>query len=321
MSWSFPDAGEIGDDARLPAAPALSIVTTTYRHAPFLEQCIDSLAAQKTDFPFEIVICEDNSPDDTREVAKRLQAKYPHLVRIVYTAKNKGGALNMIFGVSRAKAPLIAFCEGDDFWVDEGKAARQVAALNAHPEIDMAFTRGYRFYADGERALEWDYGEEARIVQLPELFAGQGWIAPTASLMFRAETLRNLPPSYGDWTWGDPVIILSGARRGGAHYDPAPTICYRIAHATSFTVDLETKPRPERIKFLEGAIRYWKIACDFYDFPMRHVRHRVDDYRLAIARMRLQEKQPVGALRALAGVKPGFLIGGALRRLRRKAAR
>jgi hypothetical protein len=139
--------------------------------------------------------------------------------------------------------------------------------------------------------------------------------------MFRAETLRNLPPSYGDWTWGDPVIILSGARRGGAHYDPAPTICYRIAHAASFTVELDSKPRPERIAFLEGAIRYWKIACDFYGFPMRHVRHRVDDYRLAIVKMRLQEKQPLGALKALAGIRPGFLVGGALRRLRKAASR
>lgn len=321
MSWTFPDAGEIGDAERLPSDPALSIVTTTYRHAPFLEQCIDSLAAQKADFPFEIVICEDNSPDETREVAKRLQAKYPHLVRIIFTAKNKGGALNMIFGVSRARAPLIAFCEGDDFWIDQHKIARQVAALNALPEVDMAFTRGYRFYADGARALEWDYGEEERIVQLPELFSGQGWIAPTASLMFRAETLRNLPPSYGEWTWGDPVIILSGARRGGAHYDPAPTICYRIAHEASFTVALDSKSRPERIAFFEGAVRYWKLTCDFYDFPMRHVRHRIDDYRLSIARMRLREKQPLGALKALAGIKPGFLLGGALRRLRKKAAR
>jgi len=318
LTWTFPDAGEIGDAALLPEAPALTIVVTAYRHAAFLEQCIESLAAQQADFAYEIVICEDNSPDDTRDVAQRLQGRYPHLVRIIFTAKNKGGALNMIFGVSRARAPLIAFCEGDDFWIDPHKIARQVTALGRHPDVDLAFTRGYRFYSDGNRVLEWDYGEEERIVQLPELFAGQGWVAPTASLMFRAETLRNLPPSYGDWLWGDPVIILSGARRGGAHYDPAPTICYRIAHATSFTVALDSKSRPERIAFLEGAVRYWGLACAFYDFPIRHVRHRIDDYRLSIARMRLAEKQPVRALKALAAIRPGFLIGGALRRLKRR---
>lgn len=316
----FPDAGEIGDPAKLPGAPALSIIVTTYRHAAFLEQCVDSLAAQKVDFCYEVLICEDNSPDETRAVAEGLQAKYPHLVRVLFTPKNKGGALNMIFGVSRARGPLIAFCEGDDFWIDEGKIARQVAALDRHPEVDLSFTRGYRFYSDGSRVLEWDYGEEERIIKLPELFAGQGWVAPTASLMFRADTLRNLPPSYGDWLWGDPVIILSGGRRGGAHYDPTPTICYRIAHPASFTVALDSMARADRIRFLEGAINYWGLACAFYGFPIRHVRHRIDDYRLSIAKMRLTEKQPLGALKALAGIRPGFLIGGALRRLRRRRA-
>lgn len=321
MTDRFAGAGEIGDPDKLPAAPALSIVVTTYRHALYLEQCIDALCTQQTDFPYEVLICEDNSPDETREIAKRLQRHYPHIVRILFTANNKGGALNFLYGVSRSRAPLIGLCEGDDFWIDENKIARQVAALERHPEVDMSFTRGYRFYANGSRVLEWDYGEAERIVQLPELFAGQGWIAPTASLIFRAERLRHLPPSYGDWSWGDPVIVLSGALRGGAHYDPTPTICYRIAHATSFTVALDSKPRRERIEFLEGAIRYWHLTCDFYKFPMRHVRHRLDDYRLSIAKLRLQEKQPLGALKALAGIRPGFLLGGAARRLGKRLGR
>jgi glycosyltransferase involved in cell wall biosynthesis len=317
---TFPDGQEISDPLLLADAPALSIIVTTYRHAPYLERCIDSLAGQKADFPYEILICEDNSPDETRKVATRLQAKYPHLVRIVFTARNKGGALNMIFGVSRARAPLIAFCEGDDFWVDDEKIARQVAALDAHPELDMAFSRGFRFYPDERRQLEWDYGEAARIVQIPELFAGQGWVAPTASLMFRAETLRNLPPTYGDWLWGDPVIILSGALRGGAWYDPTPTICYRIAHPTSFTVQFDSQSRPERIRFLEGAIGYWRLTCDFYGVPVRHVRHRIDDYRLSLAKLSLRERQPLRALKAFAGISPMFLLRGLGRRLARGRA-
>jgi glycosyltransferase involved in cell wall biosynthesis len=320
-SEHFEGAGEISDPKRLPTAPALTIIVTAWRHAAYLEQCVESLAAQKASFAYEIIVCEDNSPDETREIALMLQKRHPELVRVAYTALNKGGARNMIFGVSRARAPLIAFCEGDDFWIDEHKIARQVAALDRHPEVDMAFTRGYRLYSDGKRVLEWDYGPEERVIQLPELYAGQGWVAPTASLMFRAETLRNLPPSYGDWLWGDPIIILSGARRGGAYYDPEPTICYRIATPSSFTVMLETASRPSRIAFLEGAVHYWHLSCEFYGFPIRHVRHRIDDYRLAVARMRLQEKQPLGALKAIAGVRPGFLLGGALRRLRKRLGR
>lgn len=320
MSDPFSDGEEISDPAALATDPALSIVVTTYRHEPYLEQCIESLAAQKADFPFEILICDDNSPDGTRALARRLQARHSSLVRILFTAANKGGARNMLFGVSRCRAPLIAFCEGDDFWIDADKIARQVAAFRAHSDVDLAFTRGYRLTPDGARTIEWDYGEQERIVPLPELLAGFGWIAPTASLMFRAEALRNLPPSYGQWLWGDHIIILSGALRGGAHYDPTPTICYRAAHATSFTVHLISLSPPERIEFLEGAIHYWHLSCAFYGFPVRHVRHRIDDYRLSLAKLSLGEGQPLRALRAFAAISPMFLLRGLGRRLTRRLA-
>jgi glycosyltransferase involved in cell wall biosynthesis len=314
----FRDHDEASDSTRLASNPLVSVFVPAYLHAEYLEGCVESIAAQKTDFPFEILIAEDSSPDATRAVAIALQRKYPHLIRVVFTARNKGGALNTIFGISRARGSLVAYCEGDDFWIDDGKLARQVAALRAHPEVNMAFTRGFRLYPDGKRVLEWDYGEEARIVPLHELFAGHGWTAPTASLVFRTEILRRLPPWFGSATAGDFVIVAGGSVRGGAWYDPTPAICYRIAHATSFTAALAGRSGAERIGFLEDVLRYWKLTCDFYRVPVRHVRHRIDDYRLSLAKLRLRERQPLRALKAFAGISPMFLLRGLGRRLTKR---
>jgi len=43
---------------------------TAYNHSKYISACLDSVLAQKTNFDFEIVLGEDCSTDDTREIVK-----------------------------------------------------------------------------------------------------------------------------------------------------------------------------------------------------------------------------------------------------------
>lgn len=316
----FPDFTEVSDPALLCAAPVVSVVVGTYLHEAFLEETIDSIAAQVADFDYEIVIAEDTSPDRTRDVAIAVQKKYPDKVRVVFTPGNKGGGRNAIFAVSFCRGAYIAWCEGDDFWIDEAKLARQVAALERLRSVDMGFTRGYRFYSDGARVLDWSYGDRERVVPTAELFRSQGWIAPTASLIFRASILKPLPDWFADVPFGDVVLILAGSARGGAHYDPPPTICYRIGHPQSFSVQLEEAPRAKKLSFYRAAIDTYERACRQYGVPLSAVSHRTDDYRLSLAKLYFADRHPFAALKALVGTSVGFLAGGAWRRLIRSRA-
>ena len=51
--------------------PLVSICTITYNHEKYIAEALDSFLMQETDFPFEIVIVDDCSPDDTAEVIKK----------------------------------------------------------------------------------------------------------------------------------------------------------------------------------------------------------------------------------------------------------
>lgn len=311
---------EVSDLKRLPKDPKVTVVVITYRHEDVLAEAIDSIAAQRTDFPFEIIIAEDCSPDRTREVALAMQRKYPALVRVVFTEANKGMNRNFRFALGLARAPLIALCEGDDFWIDPEKLQRQVTALEQNPDVDLAITRGYRLYADGRRELDWDYGEIARRLTVEQLFAAAGQVAPSASLLWRASATQDLPGWFDDAGSGDLLLILATSAGGGAAYHPAPTVAYRVAQPTSFTTWFDGVSLQRRIDHLNENARLLKLGCAHYGVDPSVMRDRFHDFYYSIGRWQMSRRRPLAALKAFARMDPGLTIQKAGARLRRLAA-
>lgn len=308
---------EVSDTSRLPSNPKVSVIVITYRHEDFLAQAIDSIAAQRTDFPFEIIVAEDSSPDRTRDVALAMQRKYPALVRVMFTDGNKGMNRNFRFALNAAHAPYIALCEGDDFWIDPDKLQRQVDALEGDPDVDLAITRGYRLHADGRRELGWDYGEVPRRVSVAELFAGAGQVAPTASLLWRSAATRDLPAWFDDAGFGDLLLNLATGARGGARYDPAATVCYRIGHSASFTTWFDGVTAQRRIDHLSEATRLLKLACAHYGVDGRVMRDRFHDFQYSIGHLQMKCRRPLAALQAFARMDLALSLRKGGTRLRR----
>ncbi len=69
--------------------PKVSILVTTYQHGRLIEQCLQSLLAQKTNFPYEIVIGEDGSTDGTLETCQTYAKKYPDIIRLFVRDQRK----------------------------------------------------------------------------------------------------------------------------------------------------------------------------------------------------------------------------------------
>ena len=310
---------EVSDAKRLPTDPKVSVVVITYRQEHVLAEAVDSIAAQRTDFSFEIIVAEDCSPDRTREAALATQRKYPALVRVVFTDANKGMNRNFRFALGLARAPLIALCEGDDVWLDREKLHRQVMALEQNTDVDLAITRGYRLYADGRRKLDWDYGEVARRLTVEQLFASAGQVAPSASLLWRATATHDLPRWFDDAGFGDLLLILATSARGGAMYDPAAAVGYRVAQPTSFTAWFDGVSLKRRIDHLNEAERLLKLACAHYRVDPSVMRERFHDFHYSIAQWQLRRRRPLAALEAFARMDPGLTIEKAGKRLRRLA--
>jgi len=103
------------------AAPLASIVVTTYNQEQSLPVTLDSLLAQKTSFPFEIVVGEDCSKDGTRAVLADYAQRYPEVIRPAYNEHNLGILGNYVSTLRQCRGKYIAGCAGDDFWNDPEK--------------------------------------------------------------------------------------------------------------------------------------------------------------------------------------------------------
>jgi glycosyltransferase involved in cell wall biosynthesis len=95
--------------------PLVSIVIATYNGARFLQEQLDSLAAQ-TYKNIEIIAVDDCSTDNTVEILKRYQDAHAR-VTVVRNERNLGYQKNFEKGFALANGNFIAPCDQDDIWM------------------------------------------------------------------------------------------------------------------------------------------------------------------------------------------------------------
>lgn len=94
----------------------VSIIVPIYNTEKYLKRCIDSLVNQTLD-SIEIILVNDNSPDNSLDIMKKYKKKYPDKIVLIDSKVNKkqGGARNL--GLNVANGEYIGFVDSDD-WVD-----------------------------------------------------------------------------------------------------------------------------------------------------------------------------------------------------------
>lgn len=115
--------------------PVVSILCPTYQQAPFVRDAMDGFLAQRTPFPFEVIVGDDGSTDGTAEIVAEYAERYPRIVRAILQQTNSWAQTHpLVQLIPEARGEFIALCEGDDYWIDPNKVATQVRDLNLHPE-------------------------------------------------------------------------------------------------------------------------------------------------------------------------------------------
>lgn len=139
--------------------PKISVVIITYNFAAYVGECIDSVLSQ-TLRPFEIVVCDDHSTDESWDIISRYSRRYPDLIKAYQHKKNMGVFYNGTFGAKQYTGDLVSMMDGDDRWLPE-KLECEWKALQSTPGAQIAYSNVITIDAQGRRTGVWHDGERA----------------------------------------------------------------------------------------------------------------------------------------------------------------
>ena len=117
--------------------PFFSVIIPTYNRKEKLKEAIFSVINQSFS-DIEIIVVDDGSQDETRELLVQLAKKYKNLS--FYCQEHKGVSAARNLGVKKATADWICFLDSDDLW-DKEKLFYQKEYIIENPEICIFQTK------------------------------------------------------------------------------------------------------------------------------------------------------------------------------------
>ncbi|MCE2121790.1 glycosyltransferase [Streptococcus thermophilus] len=131
-----------------------SVIIATYNGSKFIEEQFDSILAQSVQ-PDEVVITDDGSKDNTREVVQRyidehdLNKKW----HLHVNEKNKGYARNFLDGAMLTTGDIVFFCDQDDIWISD-RVKKMSEVMEKNPKINLLCSNLEPFYYE-EDTRKW----------------------------------------------------------------------------------------------------------------------------------------------------------------------
>jgi len=102
----------------------VSIIVITYNQEKFIKECVESIIKQ-TYKNIEIIIADDSSLDDTKNILINLERKYPLKITLLLSKKNEGITKNSNKALKKCRGEFICFTGGDDVFFPN-KIERQI---------------------------------------------------------------------------------------------------------------------------------------------------------------------------------------------------
>jgi glycosyltransferase involved in cell wall biosynthesis len=218
---------------------------------------------QKTNFPIEVLVHYDASTDGTADIIREYEQKYPDIIKPVYQSENqysKGVSISQIYNFPRARGKYIAFCEGDDYWIDPYKLQKQVDFLEENPKYGMCYTKMKAYFQCQNKYLRRTFGGTA--VAFSKLIYTN--TIPTLTVCLKKELLwqycKEIKPESKKWLMGDYPIWLWFSHNSRIYFHNEVTSVYRVLEdSASHSSDIE-----KRKKFAISTIEIQKFFIDLY---------------------------------------------------------
>ena len=190
--------------------PLVSVVMLTYNHEKYIREAIECVLFQESDYPIELIIADDCSPDYTQSIVESIidNHKRGSIIRYYRHSNNIGMRKNEEFITKKIEGDYVAICEGDDYWIDPLKLQKQIAFMESNKDYGMVYGVSKIYNQKQKRFIKKTFGKDG--CKFNDLIIQN--VIPTATVTFRTRLIKSyyedIKPLRKDWQMGDYPLWL-----------------------------------------------------------------------------------------------------------------
>ena len=196
----------------------VSVICNVYNHGKYIRDALEGFVTQQTSFPFEVLVHDDASTDNSADIIREYEARYPDLIKPIYQTENqysKGGKISRRFQAPRTRGKYVALCEGDDYWTDPLKLQKQYDFMETHPEYTLCTCSTVWLDMQTGRQMSLCRTDRDRDVSIEEMILEEkGRVFQYATFFIRAEHWVTLPDWVASFPVGDYPQAINAALHG-----------------------------------------------------------------------------------------------------------
>lgn len=250
--------------------PKVSVFMITYNHQDYIGEAIESVMNQDYE-NLELVIGEDCSTDNTREMVKKYSEKYPQKIKLILHEQNVGMHRNTESVIKACDGDYVALIEGDDYWTDYQKISKQVKFLDENKDYAICFHRAKIANDTDVPFAEYLPSLQNRREEFSINDFIDGVYMPTASTVFRNNKIQQFPEWYFNLTlYIDRMFHLMNGQYGKIKFLNETMSVYRVHSGGFWSIhqdENKVKTLKERIYLLENFNNY---SDNQYEQAIRH---------------------------------------------------
>ena len=185
----------------------VTIRCIAYNQEPYIRDCLEGFVMQQTNFRFEAIVHDDASTDGTAAIIKEYAEKYPDIIKPILETENQyskhDGSLERIMN-EHIHGKYVAYCEGDDYWIDPLKLQKQVDFLEEHPDISLSVCR-FNLLNQNDKSIklfENKYLDQQENKDKPYFMFDlkyaflESWVCQTMAILIRKSALSQEKEKY-----------------------------------------------------------------------------------------------------------------------------
>ncbi len=243
--------------------PVVSCIVPVFNGERYVREALESIHCQ-TYRPLEIIVVDDGSRDNTKEVVTNLEIPIQYVEQ-----SNLGPATARNHGITLAKGDFIAFLDADDLW-HQDKLTKQMAKFQAKPELDVCVTHLNHFE-------DLKFGKKDILAQgQRRLFNVPGYV--TQTLLTRRTTFEKVGIFDHTLRYGDANDWFVRVADCGLYMELLPEVLvYRRLHSNNFSSQGVSASMDEHLKIIKASLDRRRLSNGgsprSYQFPLSSLRN------------------------------------------------